>query len=183
MNSQEILDKILLKYSATFDLMNNFKLNDHYYSAYGYYSSSDEKYVLSRKANLWTTNTFEYALFLEVEKLNKINFDQIEKDIYTYMEPVMVRRGKKYPEKDHMYSYMTVVIISNEMVEKDVIDRINKFKFERSYLFDFRGRSQTNIVCVSVKDENVYTNKSGKYLRNMFNKILLEGEEATAVYA
>lgn len=87
------------------------------------------------------------------------------------MEPELVRKGRKYPEKDHMISYLTIVVISKNTPDKETIKNIKKFRFDKGYLFNFRGHSEGGFLCACLDSKEVYTNYSGRRLGKMFEDV------------
>ena len=154
MDSASYLEYILHKLSATHDITRNYILEGQSdgeqegpFPAYASYSSTSEKYVLTRKANLWTAKEYEHILFwagadsrnetkngapkssesraseeracLGEEKENCLREDEKtcrrnEEELFTRakklieesMEPVFVRKGEKYPQRDRRRRYV-----------------------------------------------------------------------------
>ena len=152
------LDRILAKYRSFFDIKRDYEINGKKFSAYAYFESTNEKYVLTRKANLWRAKAFEHVVFLETEKCDRSIIEEIRKLIIDHMEPVFVRKGEKYPCEDHMYTYLTFVIILKEKPDKNFIRAVKHFHFDKGYLFNFRGHSEAHVICVDMESESVYTN-------------------------
>ncbi len=65
MDSADYLNRLLLKYSGTFDIYQPYTILGKEYPAYGYFFSHVEKYVLVRKANMWSADTYEHVLFAD----------------------------------------------------------------------------------------------------------------------
>ena len=162
--------KILEKYKNNFDLQENFKIGETLFSNYGYFTSKSEKYVFLKDINLWEVNNSEHVFFINTDNLSrekiKINRDVIKNII----EPKLVRRGEKYPPKNHMYTYITFVFISSREIIRETVKEIQKFKEEKNYLFSFRGYMCTRVVAVDLKNKKVYTNGAGKELKNIYMK-------------
>lgn len=165
------LKKILDVYSKDFDIYENYKLGDEIVSAYGYFSSLNEKYLLVREVQLWETKTYEHIVFIEDEKLDFTLFSRVENLIKNVIEPTYIRKDNKYPEKNHMYSYITIILLV-ENIEKNIIPKIEKYKFEKSYLFSFRGYSLVRYVVIDLKKKNVLTNRAGKCLSSLYKNLL-----------
>lgn len=171
MRTEEYLDRLLLCYGDTFDIYMPYQIHGQEYPAYGYFFSSEERYVLVREANMWTANRHEHILFMKVDKIEEETIKEAADVIETYLEPELVRAGKKYPDKDHMYSYLTVAILSEKAIEREIVKKIHRYKFERGYLFNFRGFSQGNLICASMEDEKIVTNYQGKRMKKMYQGI------------
>ena len=66
MTSGDYLDKILKRMTSTHNIDRSFTSNGRTFAAYAQYASSAEKYVLTRKANLWKVSESEHVLFIDV---------------------------------------------------------------------------------------------------------------------
>ena len=64
MTSGDYLDKILDRMTSTHNITRNFTADGWTFAAYALYEASSEKYVLSRKANLWKVSESEHVLFM-----------------------------------------------------------------------------------------------------------------------
>lgn len=91
--------------------------------------------------------------------------------IKEYMEPFLVRKGEKYPEKNHMYSFLTVVIFTSKRISDDMKRKIKKYKYEKNYLFFIRGYTSGRIIVIDTENMEIVTNKSGKVLGKFYRKI------------
>ena len=71
-----------------------------------------------------------------------------------------------------MYTYLTVVLITDKKINDDVKRFVKKYKFERTYKWNLRGYMQTRLVLVSTADNVVITNGSGKVLEKTYRTLV-----------
>jgi hypothetical protein len=171
MNTAEYLDHLLLKYSGTFDIYQPYVIGGKEYPAYGYYFSHVEKYVLVKKANMWSTHSYEHILFIETESVYDGLLEEASELIKNYFEPVLVRKGEELPEENHMSSHINIVIISEKALTKEHVRFIKRFRFEKGYNFNMRGFSRGNILCVTLDDEKYICNRYAKDKKKLFLQI------------
>ena len=175
MKTADYLDQLLRKYSGTFDIYQPYVIHGKEYPAYGYFFSHIEKYVLVREANMWSSDSYEHILFIETDAVDQTLIDEAYSIVTDYMEPVLVRKGGELPAEGHMYSYLTISLISNQPLSKEMQKAVKHFKFEKGYKFNVRGFSQAHIICATMEDEKVYTNyvgrKSAKMYRDNFSDV------------
>ena len=172
MDTATYLDRLLAKYAGSFDITRDALVGGQLYPAYGYFFSQGEKYVLTRKANLWSVRAYEYVIFQTEGKLTEDIFrkDILEGAVRTlteYIEPHYIRRDGKYPEKDHMVSYLTAVVICEGLPEQGVEALLKKTRFDRGYLLSMRGHSELRVAVVDVSAGKVLTNPAGRQIRRM----------------
>ncbi|MCI6152588.1 hypothetical protein [Fusobacterium perfoetens] len=172
MESKEYLNNLLEVYKSCFDIEENIKIDEYNFSAYGYFNSKAEKYILVKEVNLWEVNNFEYIFFLEVNKLSEKDIDNMELLIKNKIEKDYVRKGEKYPPKNHMTSYISIVFISSNKISENIKKKIEKFKFEKTYLFSIRGFLTTRFIGIDLKENKIYYNKPSKEIINVFEKNL-----------
>ena len=165
------LDKTLEKYSGLFDIARPFALEGKVYDAYAYFSSVSEKYVLTRKANLWSAHAYEHILFLTVDELTPLNIEEAAGLIRGSMQSVFVTKGEKYPEKDHMYSFLTVVFFCQKKIDPAAASAVRHFRYDKSFLFNIRGYCEGRMIAVDLEDEAVFTNKSAAELKATYESI------------
>lgn len=175
MNTADYLDQLLRKYSGTFDIYQPYLIHGKEYPAYGYFFSHTEKYILVREANMWSSDSYEHILFLESETVDQHLIDEAYTLVKDYMEPVLVRKGEKFPAQGHMYSYLTISLLAEKPLSGEMHKAIRRFKFEKGYQFNVRGFAQAHIVCATMEDERVYTNyvgrKSAKLYKDTFQDV------------
>ena len=170
-SSNQYYEELLRRYQANFDITENFKLGGRTYPAYAWFYSFSEKYVLKKEAQLWAIKAFEHVLFLTEDSVNQSDLANIKHIIETEAEPELVRKNEKYPEKDHMCSYLTFVILTGTAPDKETQKAIRKFHFDKGYLFNFRGHSEGRLAVVSMDTEEIFTNYSGRELKPMLRDI------------
>lgn len=171
------LDHLLLKYSNTFNIYKPYCMDGKEYPAYGYFYSHNEKYVLVRKANMWTTHSYEHVLFMEAEDCTEETLREASGIIQDYMEPKLVRKGEKLPEPNHMSSYLNVVIICANGVNREIEKKIKHFHFEKGYNFNMRGFSQGTIICVSLADRHFISSYHGRTKKKIFQQVFADMEQ------
>lgn len=171
MTTSEYLDRLLLKYSNTFDIYKPYRIGAKEYPAYGYFFSHNEKYILVKEANMWTMDSYEHILFMEVSQINHTVLAEAEGIIKEYMEAQLVRKGQHYPDKSHMSSILTVAIIGQEPLSKDIAAKIHKYKFDKGYQFNFRGFSRGRILAVTMDNQTVSACFQSRDLIGMYQKV------------
>lgn len=177
MDAKGYLDRLLVRYASTFNIYVPYQIFDRVFDAYGYFTSHVEKYVLTRNANLYTQDSYEHSLFLTVDTVTKELVDEMRHVILDYVEPTLVLKGEKNPEQNHMYSYMTVILITNQAPDKEVIKYLKKQKYDKGYMLNVRGFSQAQFCMVSIADEKVYTNSAAHKKKKLLNGIFKEVKE------
>ena len=174
MNSKQYLDRLLVRYSGTFNIYKPYCIGGREFDAYGYFYNHLEKYVLVRDANLWSSDSYEHILFLTTPELTEEIVKDMKRILVNHVEPQLVRKGEKNPPKNHMYSYMTAVMITDKKPEKNVIKSVKNFHFDQGYMMNVRGYSQVHFCLVSIEDEKVYTNPAARKKKKALKEVIRE---------
>ena len=177
MNASVYLDHLLERYAHSFDIHRPYSIGGEEYLAYGYYFSLSEKYVLSPKANLWSVRTYEHILFLHVECMDAQTIRKAHTLMEQYMEPELVRKNNRYPEKDHMVSYMTVCVLSDKSPDEAVRAAVEGFRFTRNYLLTVRGHSEGHLICVDLEKELVFSNRPARRMLKTYQQNFSDARE------
>ena len=171
------LEKLLREYSKSFDIERDYEIGGVKAEAYGYFSTVSEKYVISPKANLWTINGFEHILFLRRSRVTVEDIESARALMIEHMAPELVCKGRKYPEKDHMYSYVTVAFICDESPDDAVIKAVKTFKYEKNYLMTIRGHVEGHLVLMDLSSGKAYSCKAAKHLSGFYEKIFISNDD------
>ena len=172
MDDKEVfLEKLLTEYRKSFDIVRNYEIGGLQAAAYGYFSAVSEKYVLNPKANLWSIHGYEHILFFPCESVTMQDIEKAHELMSGAMAPQLVCRGRKYPEKDHMYSYLTVAFLCDHTPEDGVLKAVRNFSFEKNYLLTIRGYAQGHLVLMDLSAGKAYANRAGRHLAEYYEKI------------
>lgn len=127
-----------------------------------------EKYVLSRKANLWSANCEEFIYLFDIEHLTKEAFEKCRDFAY---EDGM-KRANIAP--GHMYTYITPVFIC-DACEEDARTALKKCRIYKSFQFSLHGWMDFHVAVLEVmKDNRITTNKAGKCVEKVMKNVLFQ---------
>ncbi len=113
------------------------------------------KYVLVKKATLWEANCHEYLYLFSVPVLTE--------EIYCQCRDYVYEHGMQLvkPEKDHMYTYLTAVIVADSS-EKQACKLLKRCHIHKSFQFSLRGWMDFHTALIDRESESVYTNSAGR---------------------
>lgn len=171
MVKETYIEELLNEYSKSFDITRDYEIGGVKAEAYGYFSTVSEKYVINPKANLWSIHGFEHILFLDRNKVTVEDIAEVRRLMVEHMAPELVCKGKKYPEKDHMYSYVTVAFICDETPDEETLNSIRRFRFEKNYLMTIRGHVEGHLVLMDLSTGKACANKVAKHLTDFYEKV------------
>ena len=176
MQAESFVEKLKAFYTSTFDLEEGHKIGSQIYDVYGHFNVDNSRYVLIKKAKLWEANSQEH-LFIRKWKeeegtLTTMKLQELILPLEESVEPQYVRRGEKYPPENHMYSFLTLVVVTDGKIDDETIHYARKYRFAKTYMFNLRGYLETRLVLVSTHDHLVTTNQQGKELKKAYLKLM-----------
>lgn len=175
LSADSYLDRLLVRYAGTFDIYTPYNLGGMTFPAYGYFYSHIEKFVLTRGANMWSSDSYEHILFLPVNEVTPDMVATMKRILLDEVEAKLVLKGEEVPPPNHMYSYMSVILISDKKPSKDTVKAVKKLSYDKGYMMSMRGFSQAQICLVSIEDEKVYHNFAAhgkkKTLKGIFKEV------------
>ncbi len=170
MTAAELLEKLVDSYRSSFDITRPFELADSTYDAYAAFNVTSAKYVLVKKAELWRANCFEHVFFKCVSGDLVQELADFSGAIATDISPRLICGGEKYPPKNHMYSYITVLYICENGCTPREIRAVRRFRYYKNYLFSVRGYAQARAVAFDLKNSRVYGNRAARPLVKAYRK-------------
>lgn len=163
-NKDDILDKILKSYKIYYDVK-KIKNESLPLEATCEFHVHNEKYVLSKKAQLWSTNANEYVYIFKMDKLTKDLFLKCKN--YAYEEGMKIIN----PKSGHMYSYITTIFIY-DFCDKKTESLIKRCRISKNFKFSLHGWMDFHIACINMSENKIYSNKSAKitskFLKQLF---------------
>ena len=160
MTGDYLLDKLLDPFRHSYDVERTCDINGDIYDAYASYNATGSKYVLIRKAELWRAECFEHIFLRKKDRLTIEDIERFHDQVVTYIEPELVRGGKRWPGKDHMYTYMTAIYICEDGVSEEVKKKIKRYRYVKNYKLTIRGYSEVRILVFDLKNEEIFGNKA-----------------------
>ncbi len=177
MNTASYLDRLLLKYSNTFDIYKPYRIGARQFPAYGHFFSHNEKYILVQEANMWSADSYEHILFWEEDQITEEQIREAESLIRNEMERQLVRNGEKLPQKNHMSSLLTVILLGQKPLAREAAKRIGRFRFDKGYQFHIRGYCRGRMVAVTMDDRCVTVSPDMRSDKKMFREVFREVDE------
>ena len=124
---------------------------------------------------MWSSDSYEHILFLTSDEVTVSNVDNMKRILLEYVEPLLVLKGEELPPPNHMYSYMSVILISDKKPSKATVKAVKRLSYDKGYKMNMRGFSQAQICLVSIEDEKIYHNFAAyakkKTLKSVFKEV------------
>lgn len=171
MNSkrEEAVETLLKSYAAYFNINRSEDTNSPLVARCDFFEHS-QKYVLSRKAELWSTDSEEFLYLFNVPKLDMETLSACQKTAYEDgMSRLNIGPG-------HMYSFITAVFLCDSC-DDDARKALKKTRIYKSFHFSLHGWMDYHTVVVSFDNNKIDSNYSGRSTAKIMKKILFNKKE------
>lgn len=171
MTGEELLERLLESFQSSYDIERNRRIGVEIFEAYAAFRAANAKYVLVKSAELWRAECFEHVFFRVAKReLTPEDVGRFRNMMLTQIEPEFVRHGEKYPPKDHMYTYMTMIYICESGMTEKARDAIRSFRYVKNYKLTIRGYSEARILVFDLKNGKISGNRAAKELVKGYKK-------------
>lgn len=168
LSREEMLNTLLQSYSAYFDTerCEEEDWDVPLVARCNFYVHS-EKYVLLKKAKLWSADCNEYVYLFSLPELTEERYRECEKFVY---EKGMARI---HPEPGHMYTYLTAVFLCDSCTP-EARKALKRCRLYKSFRFSLYGWMDFHTVLLQAGSDLVDTNRSGRSNAKLMKKIFMK---------
>ncbi|KRQ87160.1 hypothetical protein ABG79_00958 [Caloramator mitchellensis] len=152
------IEKILEKH---FDIEKNVELSGFNCDLFAKYRVINQRTFLTKKDVI---DRYENNEFIFIKQAN--NWDLVEVEHFT-KELIRISNLLIKPNRYHMSTAITGVILT-EKSNQAIQQFVEKFKYNKSYMFYLHGWSEIRLLLVDLVNMRVYTNKAGKGVKKVF---------------
>ena len=160
---QERLNKLLDAYSHLYDIDRDVEVEGFTYPATATYYLRDENYLLSKQHVLSVVEQHEYVYFYLTDHL----------DAKTFMEQIDLSKRvgltNVKPNKEHMFSYVTLVVLANT-IDPEAVKLIKKTRFRKNYMMTLHGWMEYHVAAMEVSTNCFFSNPAGKGARKIMEQ-------------
>ena len=129
------------------------------------YFEKSERFMVSKKANLWTANAEEFIYLFYTPNLTEQIYEECMK-LVAESWPAQAHIGP-----DHMYTYVTPLFVCDSY-EETAAKKLKKCRIYKSYKFSCHGLMEYHTALVCDGGKEVISNSRGSCVKKMINKVL-----------
>lgn len=166
---QEAVDKLLQSYEVYYNVHKADSLEecDEALVARCDFYEHSQKYVLSRKAELWSADCEEFVYLFQTQCLTLEIYNRC-KD-YAYNDGM--KRANIGP--GHMYTYITPVFVCDSC-EEEARKALKKCNLYKSFQFSLHGWLDVHTAVLDVNQNTIVTNRSGRRVEKVLKSVLFQ---------
>jgi len=75
------------------------------------------------------------------------------------------------PDKDHMSTYITGVLIGNH-IDENAIRAVKKYNYRKAFCFYLKGWCDVRLIYVGLDNNMIITNRDGKKVKKVYESVL-----------
>lgn len=162
MDLENYLNTIRKRLEGSFDLVENYNINNYEIDLFGQFNMKTERYIVSKKAVIDTMENNEFLFIKYFKDLNKADLEYYTNLLIENIDNLI------RPSRDHMSSIITGVLVLENQPDEEIIRAIEKFKYQKSFAFGFKGWVDIRLLLVIMKDNHIITNKKGREVRKVY---------------
>jgi len=162
MDIHKYLETTEQKLSKYFDIKKPYRYKDLNMDLFAQSFIRNEKYFVTKKAIVYAFENNEYNFIKSYKNLD-------ENQLNSFLD-ILKNATEDFvnPNNQHMSTVINGIIIVNDGFREDLKKIIEKFKFNRSFAFGFKGWSYIRLVVVDLNKGEVITNKRGKEVKKFY---------------
>lgn len=156
----EVLDGLLTAYSGLFNIYRKEQLpaEEQAFDARADFHSRSEKYVAVKRAQIWAYEANEYLYFAHEDALDEAGFARL------WQGALAEGRKRVAPHKEHMYSYISLVILSRDATPA-VRKAVARVRARKNFKLSFFGWMELRVALIDLANGDVTTNRAGREMK------------------
>lgn len=160
---QKRLNKLLDAYSHLYDIDRDVEIEGVSYPATATYFLRDENYLISKQHVLSAVEQHEYVYFYLTDHLDAgMLMEQMDLSKRVGLTNVK-------PNKEHMFSYVTLVVLANT-IDPEAVRLIKKTRYRKNYLMTFHGWMEYHVAAMEVSTNRFFSNPAGAGARKILEQ-------------
>lgn len=161
---QEAVDKLLRSYKTYFNIT-RFEKSELPLTARCDFFEHSQKYVLSKKAELWSADSEE---FLYLFQMSELTLEEFEKCKNQAIEDGM---GRMHIGPGHMYTFITAIFVC-ESCDQETLKALKKSHLYKSFKFSLHGWLDYHNAVLICNTNEIKSNYAGKSTAKILKRVL-----------
>lgn len=175
--NQEAVDKLLRCYESYYDIhkAEELEASEKELVARCDFYEHAQKYVLSKKAELWSTKCEEFIYLFQVEELTLEIYNRCID--FAYKDG----SGRANIGPNHMYTYITPIFVC-DTYDESILKALKKCNLYKSFRLSLYGWLDVHVAVLEVKNNNIYTNRNGRRLEKVLKNVLFNTKKKRRLF-
>lgn len=166
---QEALAKLLKSYESYYNIILADEGPKPLLARCEFYEHS-QKYVLSKKAELWSADCEEFIYLFDIPHLTKEKYEECRD--YAYEDGMK----RLHVGPGHMYSYITPIFFCDSC-DEDARKALKKCRIYKSFHFSLHGWMDFHTALAELGSGRVEANRNGRSVAKILKKVLFQSKK------
>lgn len=158
MGPEACLEKLLNAYAHSYDITRDVEVEGGRFPAAAFFYLRDEHYLVRRDKQFYATEQHDYTYFFLADHLDEA---EAQKQIGLALKAGM---AQVKPHKEHMCSYVTLVILANT-IDEAAKKRIKRTRFHKNFRLALHGWMEYHIAAMECSTVSFLSNPAGREAR------------------
>ncbi|PAB57550.1 hypothetical protein [Anaeromicrobium sediminis] len=164
MEIKNYISSIENRLNAYFDINRNYFYDEKHMNIMATHNCKNSRYFMSKRVNIYSFENNEVIFLKDYEHINLDILNSFIKTLESSVDDFVT------PSDEHMSTDITgVLVVGKGEIDEDLIKRVKKYKFYKSFMFGFKGWVNIKLILVNVNDKKIITNKKGKGARSVYD--------------
>lgn len=155
-------EKIKDRLNRYFDVKEKYIYSNTEFDLFAASNIRNERYLASKKLTIYAFENDEYCFMKYLKDVDDNSLQEIIETLKNSIEDYV------NPHYEHMSSTITGILVVNELKDAEVIDKVRKFHYQKSFLFGLKGWADIRLVLVDLGFCNVITCKKAKKVSKFY---------------
>ena len=179
MTRDELLEKLMKSYAGSY--IERFETpGTDGLVAKAHFHVTEESYMISQKAKMWSVESDEYVWFFSVPHLTDALCEQAIRQAYDEGMAKIDPNGK-----NHMVTRLCAIFL-HDGADEAAEERVRKCRLYKSFQFSLKGWMEFHAVAVDLGKESVVNNGYGretaKFLKNLLHPVKRRGNRLWNIF-
>ncbi|MCG8540232.1 MAG: hypothetical protein MJA82_09870 [Clostridia bacterium] len=139
-----------------------YKYNKEEFDLFALSNIRNEKYMATKRIRIYAFENDEYCFMKYYKSLNEDSLgkiiDILKISINDYIKP----------HDEHMSSTITGILAVDNIEDSDIIKKVKKFHYQKSFALGFKGWVDVRLVLVDLNRKDVITSKRAKGVEKFY---------------
>lgn len=166
MEREKYLQLIEERLQHYFDMERNHEYQQMNFDLYAKSKIRSERYFASKKLKIYAMENHEHVFVKKIDVLTGLELN----DYWNIL--LKAAEEKVNPHDEHMSTIITGTIVTEIDPKENVIQQLEKKKYNKSFAFGLKGWVYIRLVAVNIATGSVYYNKRGKEVQEVYSPVL-----------
>lgn len=161
MTQDEYIENLYKKFDRHFDIERDIDFLGETFNIYAKHYNISGRTFITKNDVIDRYENNEYCFVKSFDTVAEKEIEAFGQFLKTAVEKLV------NPNKEHMSTYITGVIVANN-VEENGLKAVKNYKYNKAFKFYLHGWCDVRYICVDLGKQEVVTNKAGKRVNKVY---------------